>query len=146
LPEVGGGFRPGAGHSKTTRWAGLHEPARWTPSRWAFHDTRVPIHHNERVAAAALRADRPAVQQAGRWLVRHSPDRCSALIGLALLAADWAEEDIGLITIIGLLSDRFAPLAAAALKHRRGGAEALLWLAGAPGSRIFPRKDLCSNW
>ena len=86
---------------------------------WAFHDVYVPIQRNEHIAAAALRADRSRVQLAGRWLVRHSPDRCSAVVGLALLAADWAEEDVGLIKIIGLLSDRFCPLAAAALKRRR---------------------------
>jgi hypothetical protein len=94
----------------------------------AFHDVYVPIHHNEHIAAAALRADRQRVQRTGRWLVRHSTDRCSATVGLALLAADWAEEDIPLIQTIGLLSYRFGPLAAHALR-RRGGEQALLWLA-----------------
>ncbi|PZG22627.1 hypothetical protein C1I95_04900 [Micromonospora craterilacus] len=95
----------------------------------AFHDVEVPIHYNEHIAAAALRADRQRVRQTGRWLVRHSTDRCSATVGLALLATDWAEEDIPLIQTIGLLSDRFGALAAEALRRRRGGEEALLWLA-----------------
>jgi hypothetical protein len=112
---------------------------------WTFHGAYVPIHHNEHIAAAALRADRRRVQQAGRWLVRHSPDRCSAVIGLALLAAGWAEEDIGLIKIIGLLSDRFGPLAAGALKRREGGVEALLWLAdrAAGWGRVYVVEALC---
>lgn len=79
-----------------------------------------PIFHNEHIAAAALRAD--------RRLGRHNPDRCSATIGLALLATDWTEEDIPLIQTVGLLSNHFGPLAAKALERRRGG-EALLWLA-----------------
>jgi hypothetical protein len=112
---------------------------------WAFHDVHVPIQRNEHIAAAALRADRSRVQLAGRWLVRHSPDRCSAVVGLALLAADWAEEDVGLIKIIGLLSDRFCPLAAAALKRRRGGTEALLWLADRVigWGRVYVVEALC---
>lgn len=112
---------------------------------WSFHDVYVPIHHNEHIAAAALRADLHRAQQAGRWLIRHGPDRCSALIGLALLAASWAEEDIALIKIIGLLSDRFAPLAASALMRRRGGAEALLWLADrvAGWGRVYIVEALC---
>jgi hypothetical protein len=112
---------------------------------WAFHDTYHLIHHNEHIAAAALRADRHRVQQAGRWLVRRSPDRCSALTGLALLASGWAGEDTGLIKIIGLLSDRFAPLAAAALKRRTGGVDALLWLAerSAGWGRVYTVEALC---
>lgn len=113
---------------------------------WAFHDVYVPIQRNEHIAAAALRADRSRVRLAGRWLVRHSPDRCSAVVGLALLAADWAEEDVGLIKIIGLLSDRFCPLAAAALKRRRGGTEALLWLANRVigWGRVYVVEALCA--
>jgi len=112
---------------------------------WAFHGAYVPIHRNEHIAAAALRADLPKVQQAGRWLVRHSPDRCSALVGLALLATDWAEEDIGLIKMIGLLSDKFGPLAADALKRRRGGVEALLWLGDRVEGwgRVYVVEALC---
>jgi hypothetical protein len=112
---------------------------------WAFHGAYVPIHRNEHIAAAALRADRRRVQMAGRWLVRHGPDRCSALVGLALLATDWAEEDIGLIKMIGLLSDKFSPLAADALKRRRGGVEALLWLGDRVDGwgRVYVVEALC---
>jgi hypothetical protein len=49
------------------------------------------------------------------------------VIGLALLAADWDVSDIDLIRHIGLLSEKFGPLAARALKRRSGGSEALLW-------------------
>lgn len=112
---------------------------------WAFHGAYVPIHRNEHIAAAALRADLPRVQHAGRWLVRNSPDRCSALVGLALLATDWAEEDVGLIRIIGLLSDQFSPLAADALKRRRGGVEALMWLGDRVDGwgRVYVVEALC---
>lgn len=112
---------------------------------WAFHDVDVPIHRNEHIAAAALRADRRQVQQTGRWLVRHSPDRCSVLVGLGLLATDRAEEDIELIQTIGLLSNTFGPLAADALKRRRGGADALLWLAErvARWGRVYVVEALC---
>lgn len=95
----------------------------------AFHSLHVPIHHNEHIAAAALRADRQRVRQTGRWLVRNSTDRCAATVGLALLASDWSEDDIPLIQTIGLLSNRFGALAAEALQRRRRGGEALLWLA-----------------
>jgi hypothetical protein len=111
----------------------------------AFHDVDVPIHRNEHIAAAALRADRQRVQQTGRWLVRHSTDRCSATVGLALLAADWQPEDIPLIHTIGLLSDHFAPLAAVALQRRDGGEQALLWLAQrvAGWGRVYVIDALC---
>ncbi|MER7892895.1 hypothetical protein ABTX15_24045 [Micromonospora sp. NPDC094482] len=113
----------------------------------AFHDVDVPIHHNEHIASAALRADRQQVRQTGRWLVRHSTDRCSATVGLALLATDWAEEDIPLIQTIGLLSDRFGPLAAEALRRRHGGEEALLWLAQrvAGWGRVYVVEALCRH-
>ncbi|WP_141578988.1 hypothetical protein [Actinomadura sp. WMMA1423] len=39
---------------------------------WAFHEVDVPIHHNEHIAAAALRADRARVRRTGRWLVDHT--------------------------------------------------------------------------
>ncbi|TDV56261.1 hypothetical protein [Actinophytocola oryzae] len=94
----------------------------------AFHDVLVPFLDNAHVNAAALRADRQRVRHTGRWLVRHSTDRCSAVVGLALLASDWTEEDIPLIQTIGLLSHTFGPLAAEALGRRRGGGEALQWL------------------
>ncbi len=113
----------------------------------AFGDVDVPIHPNEHITAAALRADRQRVRQTGRWLVRHSTDRCSATVGLALLATDWAEEDIPLIQTIGLLSDRFGSLAAEALRRRRGGEEALLWLAqrAAGWGRVYLVKALCGR-
>ncbi|GGL07705.1 hypothetical protein GCM10014719_07240 [Planomonospora parontospora subsp. antibiotica] len=95
----------------------------------AFHGLYVPIHHNEHIAAAALRADKHRVQRTGRWLVRHSRDRCSATVGLALLAVGWAEEDTPLIQTIGLLSNHFGPLTADALRRRHNGEQALLWLA-----------------
>ncbi|MEU7742109.1 hypothetical protein [Nonomuraea sp. NPDC049158] len=112
----------------------------------AFHDVDVPIHHNEHIAAAALRADAQRVQRTGRWLVRHSGDRRSAVVGLALLVADWAEEDIPLIQTIGLLSNWFGPLAADALRRRHGGGqEALMWLAQrvAGWGRVYVIEVLC---
>ncbi|MEU2665517.1 hypothetical protein ACLQ20_24770 [Micromonospora sp. DT46] len=113
----------------------------------AFCLADVPIHHNEHIAAAALRADRQRVRQTGRWLVRHSPDRCSAAVGLALLATDWAEEDIPLIQTIGLLSHWFGPLAAEGLRRRRGGEQALLWLAQrvAGWGRVYVIEALCQQ-
>ncbi|MGC4750563.1 hypothetical protein ACLQ28_33615 [Micromonospora sp. DT201] len=113
----------------------------------AFCQADVPIHHNEHIAAAALRADRQRVRQTGRWLVRHSTDRCSATVGLALIATDWAEEDIPLIQTIGLLSDRFGPLAAEALRRRRRGEHALLWLAQrvAGWGRVYVIEALCRH-
>jgi hypothetical protein len=112
---------------------------------WAFHDVDVPIHHNEHITAAALRADRERVQETGRWLVRHSTDQCSTVIGLALLAADLDDDEIDLIRHIGLLSETFGPLAARALKRRRGGSEALLWLAQrtAGWGRVYIIEALC---
>ncbi|MEV5970296.1 hypothetical protein [Streptomyces sp. NPDC051921] len=95
----------------------------------AFHDVHIPIHHNEHIAAAAQRADRERVRRAGRWLVRHGTDRCSVTVGLALVAAVGTADDIPLIQTIGLLSDRFGPLAAHAFESQPGGVEALLWLA-----------------
>lgn len=102
----------------------------------------MPIHRSEHIAAAALRVDRQRVQQTGRWLVRHSTDRCAATVGLALLATDWAEDDIPLIRTIGLLSERFGALAAEALQRRCGGGEALLWLA----KRAGRPSDLTDGW
>lgn len=110
---------------------------------WAFPD--VPIHPNEHITAAALRADLERVRETGSWLVRHSPDARSAVIGLALLATDWDERDIDLIKHIGLLSETFGPLAAHALKRRAGGCEALLWLARrtAGWGRVYIVEALC---
>ncbi|CRK56872.1 hypothetical protein [Alloactinosynnema sp. L-07] len=111
----------------------------------AFHDVAVPIHQNDHIAAAALRADRRRVRHTGRWLVRHSTDRGAALVGLALLATDWAEEDIPLIQTIGLLSNTFGPLAAKALRRRTGGGQALLWLAQrvTGWGRVYIIEELC---
>lgn len=113
----------------------------------AFHDVDVPIHRNGHITAAALRADRQRVRQTGRWLVRHSTDRSAATVGLALLAEDWTEEDIPLIQTIGLLSNRFGPLAADALRRRRGGERALLWLAErvAGWGRVYVIEALCRH-
>lgn len=89
----------------------------------------VPGHPNEHITAAALRADRDRVQAIGRWLVRHGTHTSAVAMGMALLAAGWDEEDIPLIQTIGLLSDTFGSLAAAALTRRTHGADALRWLA-----------------
>jgi hypothetical protein len=66
-------------------------------------------------------------------------------VGLALLATDWAEDDIPLIQTIGLLSNSFGALAAEALQRRRGGGEALLWLAQrvAGWGRVYVVEALC---
>ncbi len=111
----------------------------------AFHEVYVPIHRNAHIDAAALRADRQRVRETGRWLVRHSTDRCGATVGLALLATDSAGDDIPLIQTIGLLSHTFGPLAAEALQRRRDGAEALLWLAErvAGWGRVYVVEALC---
>lgn len=113
----------------------------------AFRDSDVPIHRNGHIAAAALRADRQRVRQTGRWLVRHSTDRNAATVGLALLAAGWAEDDIPLIQTIGLLSHRFGPLAVEALERRSGGGDALLWLAErvAGWGRVYVVEALCRH-
>jgi hypothetical protein len=111
----------------------------------AFHDVDVPIHDNEHIAAAALRANRRRVQRTGRWLVRHSTDRCSAIVGLALLASDWAEEDIPLIQTVGLLSNTFGPLAAKAPRRRADGGQTLRWLAQRVSGwgRVYVTEELC---
>ncbi|WP_198318643.1 hypothetical protein [Pseudofrankia inefficax] len=64
---------------------------------------------------------------------------------MALLATDWAQEDIPLIQTIGLLSDRFGSLAAEALQRRRGGEQALMWLAQrvAGWGRVYVIEALC---
>ncbi|WP_198543156.1 hypothetical protein [Pseudofrankia sp. BMG5.36] len=66
---------------------------------------------------------------------------------MALLATDWAEEDIPLIQTIGLLSNRFGPLAAEALRRRTGGDQALLWLAQrvAGWGRVYVVEELCRH-
>ncbi|GAA2535012.1 hypothetical protein ACPCK9_06865 [Streptomyces koyangensis] len=111
----------------------------------AFHDVYVPIHPNEHIAAAAERADRERVRRTGRWLVRYGTDRCSVTIGLALVAAVGTADDIPLIQTIGLLSNRFGPLAAHAFESQPGGVEALLWLAErvTGWGRVYVVEALC---
>ncbi|WP_158840723.1 hypothetical protein [Saccharothrix deserti] len=111
----------------------------------AVRDLYVPMHRNDHIAAAALRWDRERVRTTGRWLVRHGTDRQAVAVGLALLASGWDEDDIPLIRTIGLLSDSFGPLAAEALKRRRGGADALLWLGDrvAGWGRVYVVEALC---
>ncbi|MFF3215033.1 hypothetical protein ACFYYB_30875 [Streptomyces sp. NPDC002886] len=110
-----------------------------------FHDVYVPIHHNEHIAAVAERVDTERARQTGRWLVRHGLDRCSVTVGLALLAVVGTVDDIPLIQTIGLLSDRFGPLAAHAFERQAGGVEALLWLAErvTGWGRVYVVEALC---
>lgn len=110
-----------------------------------FHDVYIPIHHNEHIAAAAARVDTERARQTGRWLVRYGTDRCSVTVGLALLAVVGTADDIPLIQTIGLLSDRFGPLAAHAFERQTGGVEALLWLAGrvTGWGRVYVVEALC---
>ncbi|GLW35210.1 hypothetical protein Areg01_81460 [Actinoplanes regularis] len=79
--------------------------------------------------------------------MRHGTDRNAVTVGLTLLAADSAEDDIPLIQTIGLLSDHFGPLAAEALQRRRGGTEALVWLAErvAGWGRVYVVEALCRS-
>ncbi|GGN95753.1 hypothetical protein GCM10010112_86340 [Actinoplanes lobatus] len=111
----------------------------------AFHDVHVPIHPSEHIGAAAARADPERVRRAGRWLVRHGTDRCAVTVGLALLAAGDHPGDIPLIQTIGLLSERYGPLAAVALARRSGGEEALRWLAQrvAGWGRVYVIEAMC---
>ncbi|MFD1148029.1 hypothetical protein [Saccharothrix hoggarensis] len=112
----------------------------------AVRDLDVPIHRNDHIAAAALRADRERVRRTGRWLVRHGEHQYAVAVGLALLASDHDEDDIPLIRTIGLLSDTFGPLAAAALQRRRGGSDALVWLGDrvAGWGRVYVVEALCA--
>ncbi|MFI7678896.1 hypothetical protein [Actinophytocola sp. NPDC049390] len=105
----------------------------------------MPIHPNDHITAAALRAEKKRVRATGRWLVRHGTDQCAVTMGLALLATVWDEDDIPLIQTIGLLSDTFGPLAARALRRRSGGADALRWLAQRVGGwgRVYVVEALC---
>ncbi|MGW7623196.1 hypothetical protein ACWGLG_46865 [Streptomyces antimycoticus] len=111
----------------------------------AFHDVYIPIHPNEHIAAAAERADGERVRETGRWLVRYGTDRCSVTVGLALVAAVGVVDDIPLMQTIGLLSNRFGPLAADALERRGGGTKALLWLADrvTGWGRVYVVEALC---
>ncbi|MCX5065474.1 hypothetical protein OOJ91_06230 [Micromonospora lupini] len=111
----------------------------------AVHDLDVPIHRNDHIAAAACRVGAERVRQTGRWLVQHATDRCAATVGLALLGTVWDEDDIPLIKTIGLLSNHFGPLAAHAMERRRGGSDALLWLAErvTGWGRVYVVESLC---
>ncbi|MER5460617.1 hypothetical protein ABT010_07970 [Streptomyces sp. NPDC002668] len=66
-------------------------------------------------------------------------------MGLALLAAVGTADDIPLIQTIGLLSNRFGPLAAHAFERQTGGVEALLWLAErvTGWGRVYVVEALC---
>lgn len=110
----------------------------------ACHDVAPPGQPNDHITAAALRADVGRVRATGRWLVRHGTERCAVTMGLALLATDWAEDDIPLIQTIGLLSESFGPLAAHALVRRRA-ADALQWLAQrvTGWGRVYVIEALC---
>lgn len=108
---------------------------------------RVPIHANDHIRAAALRAGRARVRRAGRWLVRNSHDRNAAVVGLALLATDHDDRDTPLIQTIGLLSNVFGPLAADALLRRQSGVEALTWLGDRTSGwgRVYIVEALCKT-
>lgn len=96
----------------------------------ALHGLLIPIHPNGHIDHAAESAEHGRVLETGRWLVRNGTDRCAVTIGLAILGAIGIDpQDIPLIQTIGLLSNRFGPLAARALKQVDGGAQALIWLA-----------------
>ncbi|GAA2099175.1 hypothetical protein GCM10009759_30790 [Kitasatospora saccharophila] len=112
---------------------------------WSFHDLHVPFHRHEAIAAAARRAGADRARHTGRWLVRHAGDRCSATVGLALLAETATADDVPLIRTVGLLSHRFGPLAAHALERLPGGPEALRWLADRVEGwgRVYVVEALC---
>jgi hypothetical protein len=112
----------------------------------AFHGLYVPIHPNGHIDSAAEDADRELVLSTGRWLVRNGTDRCAVTIGLAILGAVGIEApDVPLVQTIGLLSDRFGPLAARALKGADDAAGALLWLAERVQGwgRVYVVETLC---
>lgn len=110
-----------------------------------FHGVDVPIHQNDHLRSAALRADPGLVRRTGRWLVEHARDRCAATIGLVLLAARPSADDVEVVRTIGLLSDQFAPLAARFLRQVRDGDESLLWLAerSSGWGRVYYVETLC---
>ena len=112
----------------------------------AVRDLDVPIHRNDHITAAALRAARGRVRKTGRGLVGHGEHRNAVAVGLGLLASDHDEGDIPLIRTIGLLSNTFGPLAADALKRRRGGSDALVWLGDrvAGWGRVYVVEALCA--
>jgi hypothetical protein len=113
----------------------------------AFHGLYVPIHPNGHIDFAAENADRDRVLDTGRWLVRNGADRCAVTVGLAILGAVGNDaEDTPLVQTIGLLSNRFGPLAARALKQVDASAQALLWLAERVEGwgRVYVIEALCS--
>jgi hypothetical protein len=111
----------------------------------AFHGVDVPIHQNDHLRSVALRADPELVRRNGRWLVEHARDRCAVTIGLVLLAARPSADDVKVVRTIGLLSDRFAPLAVRFLRRVRDGGESLLWLAerSSGWGRVYYVEALC---
>ncbi|MET1074035.1 MAG: hypothetical protein ABWY11_15420 [Umezawaea sp.] len=111
----------------------------------ALRSVSAPIHRNDHIAAAALRADPDLVRSTGRWLVRRGTHRSAVAVGLALLAAGWDDEDVPLIRTAGLLSRAFGPLASSALERRLGGEEALIWLGDrvADWGRVYVVEALC---
>lgn len=111
----------------------------------AFHDIHIPFHSNEHIVTAARATDPNRVRATGRWLVRHSTDQCSAIIGLALLGVAGTVEDIPLIQTIGLLSDKFGAPAATALERQNNGTTSLIWLADrvAGWGRVYVVEAIC---
>jgi hypothetical protein len=122
-----------------------HDDLAWVEN--VFHSVDVPIHQNDHLRSVALRADPELVRLNGRWLVEHARDRCAVTIGLVLLAARPSADDIEIVTTIGLLSDRFAPLAAGILRQVRDGGESLLWLAerSSGWGRVYYFEALCED-
>lgn len=119
----------------------------------AFHAVDIPIHPNDHIRSVALRAEPEVARRTGRWLAQHGRDRCAVSIGLALLTARPNVEDAELVRTIGLLSERFAPLAAKALAQVHGGDESLVWLAhrSSGWGRVYYVEALCAyvhhrNW
>ncbi|MFI2362639.1 hypothetical protein [Promicromonospora sp. NPDC019610] len=110
-----------------------------------FHGVDVPIHQDDHLRSVALRADPELVRRIGRWLVEHARDRCAVTIGMFLLAARPSANDIEIVRTIGLLSDRFAPLAVWFLRRVRDGGESLLWLAerSSGWGRVYYVEALC---
>ncbi|MFI5609883.1 hypothetical protein [Amycolatopsis sp. NPDC051903] len=94
-----------------------------------FDGKYVPSYPNPHISAVVARTDPARARATGRWLVLNGTDRFAMLIGLAALVVVGTPEDIPLLRTIGLLSDKFAHLAARALERLAGGTAALCWLA-----------------
>ncbi|MFD2792944.1 hypothetical protein ACFS27_05205 [Promicromonospora vindobonensis] len=120
-----------------------HDDLGWVEN--AFHGVDVPIHQNDHLRSVALRAGPELVRRTGRWLVEHARDRCAVTIGPGLLASRPSVDDVEVVRTIGLLSDRFAPLAAKFLRQVRDGGESLLWLAerSSGWGRVYYVETLC---